>query len=129
VAATRPRPPCTIRGEPCPPFRRSYCSDACARKSRRGKKTDSQYLEGLARQMARAGARVENADLEDFARLVRAQEALDSAILRAVRGLRGNGFTWADLGEATGTTGQAAGQKWGELGFLARQVAKREASA
>jgi hypothetical protein len=66
-----------------------------------------------------AGKRVSMADPEDLAKLIAIREELDQAIQAAVDGLREDGFTWRTIGEATGTTGQAANMKWGKGGEVA----------
>jgi hypothetical protein len=40
--------------------------------------------------------------------------ALDVRISRHVRDLRGRGATWTEIGEAVGTTRQAAQIRWGK---------------
>jgi hypothetical protein len=60
-----------------------------------------------------AGKRVGHADAEDLAELIGIRDDLDTAIQTAVDGLRADGYTWAAIGEATGTSGQAATMKWG----------------
>ena len=60
-----------------------------------------------------AGRNVSVADPEDLAKLIAIRNELELAIRAAVDGLRADGFTWKTIGEATGTTGQAANMKWG----------------
>ena len=38
---------------------------------------------------------------------------LDNAIAEAVKGLRGRGYSWAEIGPRLGITRQAAQQRWG----------------
>ena len=38
---------------------------------------------------------------------------LDTAIRDAITGLRGRGYSWADIGTRLGITRQAAQQRWG----------------
>jgi hypothetical protein len=38
---------------------------------------------------------------------------IDSAISEAVTGLRGFGYSWAEIGSRLGITRQAAQQRWG----------------
>jgi hypothetical protein len=38
---------------------------------------------------------------------------LDAAIAEAVKGLRGCGYSWAEIGSRLGITRQAAHQRWG----------------
>jgi hypothetical protein len=71
-----------------------------------------EFLAMATRIIAAAGERVSDADAEDLAALIRLREQLDDAIVAAVAGLRQSGTTWHDIGLATGTTRQAAIQKW-----------------
>jgi uncharacterized NAD(P)/FAD-binding protein YdhS len=68
----------------------------------------------IGRLLAAASLRVADANVEDLAALIGLRERLDDAIVTAVRGLRTQGVTWQDIGDATGTTRQAAIQKWAE---------------
>ena len=40
-------------------------------------------------------------------------EEIDTAIAEAVKGLRGCGYSWAEIGARLGITRQAAQQRWG----------------
>jgi len=40
-------------------------------------------------------------------------DELDAAIAEAVKGLRGCGYSWAEIGSRLGITRQAAHQRWG----------------
>lgn len=62
-------------------------------------------LRALARRMAVS-------DPEDLAELLALRSDLDAAIDQAVAGLRSNGFSWAEIARGTGTTRQAAQQRW-----------------
>lgn len=72
----------------------------------------SPFFAMLGRMMRAAGRRAAHADAADLAQLVAIRADLDRAIIDAVRGLRRQQITWATIGEATGTTRQAAIQKW-----------------
>lgn len=72
----------------------------------------AEFLAMMRRMIAAAGRRVANADPDDLALLVDLHEALDDAIVTAVVGQRSAGITWQSIGEATGTTRQAAIMKW-----------------
>jgi hypothetical protein len=61
-----------------------------------------------------SGPRVGWEDPESLQSLVSLHQELDDAILVAVAGQRATGITWESIGEATGTTRQAAIQKWGK---------------
>jgi hypothetical protein len=68
----------------------------------------------MVRRMIRAaGTRVSHADPDQLAELVALHHDLDAAILVAVKGQRDSGITWQSIGDATGTTRQAALMKWG----------------
>lgn len=72
----------------------------------------SEFL-SFARRIIRAAARrVGDADPEDLAEMLALRAALDEAIEAAVAGMRGNGFSWAEIARATGTTRQAAHARW-----------------
>jgi hypothetical protein len=75
-------------------------------------RTTPQFLAMVRRMITAAGARVAWADPEDLAELVELRVTLDEAIRAGVAGQRASGITWASIGEATGTTKQAAIQKW-----------------
>jgi hypothetical protein len=70
------------------------------------------YLRMVERMIRAAGRRVGRADPEDLGQLVALRFVLDQAIVDAVVGLRNDGITWESIGEATGTTRQAAIMKW-----------------
>lgn len=78
---------------------------------RRWTPTDD-YLAGLTRMVRSAGRRVGREDPEQLAQLCALRDTLEDAIIDAVRGLRQSGFTWQSIGDATGTTREAAFQKW-----------------
>jgi hypothetical protein len=71
-----------------------------------------EFLKMLRRMVRAAGTRVGRADPEDLAELIAIRIDLDAAIQRAVDGLREDGFTWQSIGDATGTSRQAALMKW-----------------
>ncbi len=73
-----------------------------------------EYLRMVRRMVRSAGKRVGRADVEDLAALIDIRTDLDQAIRAAVDGLREDGYTWQSIGEATGTTRQAALMKWGK---------------
>lgn len=72
----------------------------------------NEFSRMLQRMVRAAGRRAATGDEDDLARLLELQGELDAAILTAVRGLRAAGFTWSALGAATGTSKEAAVQKW-----------------
>lgn len=74
----------------------------------------SDYLRMVERMIRAAGRRVGRADAEDLGQLVALRFVLEKAIVDAVVELRDDGITWESIGEATGTTRQAAIMKWAE---------------
>lgn len=72
-----------------------------------------EYLAMLRRMIKAGGTRVAQADEIELADLVSLRGALDEAITEAVMGQKGR-VSWAGIGQATGTTRQAAWQKWGK---------------
>ena len=81
------------------------------RSVRRSIDTD-QYIRMTARIVAGAGRRVADADPEELRQLLALRDAVDQAVLAAVTGLRHSGATWQDIGDAIGTTRQAALMRW-----------------
>lgn len=68
---------------------------------------------GMLRRMLRAAAqRAAAGDAEDLANLLELHAELGDAVVEAVRGLRAAGYTWSELAAATGTSKEAAIQKW-----------------
>ena len=70
------------------------------------------YLRMTARMLAAAGRRVADADPDELQQLLALRDAVDAAVLNAVRGLRASGATWQDIGDAIGVTRQAAIMRW-----------------
>lgn len=71
------------------------------------------YLSAAKRFIRAAGRRVAEADEVELAELLTLQATLDEAIQAAVDGIRDRGQSWAYIAMATGTTRQAAYQRWG----------------
>lgn len=57
--------------------------------------------------------RVASGDIEAIADLTALSGYLDTAIQEAITGLRGIGYSWADIALRLGITRQAAQQRWG----------------
>lgn len=81
---------------------------------KRGKVEHAEYAAMMRRLIAAHARRVADGDVEDLAELVALRNQLDAAIGDAVHGMRAaHGRSWADIAQATGTTRQAAFQRWG----------------
>lgn len=72
----------------------------------------SEYIAFTRRILRAMSKRIASADPEDLAEMLALRDELDDAIVRAVAGLRDNGYTWAEIAVATGTTRQAAYARW-----------------
>jgi hypothetical protein len=75
----------------------------------------SEYIHFMRRIIRAAGQRIADADPQQLRDLIDLRSDLDEAIGAAVVGLKESGATWADIGAATGTSRQAAFEKWGKL--------------
>jgi hypothetical protein len=68
----------------------------------------------FARRVLRAYARrVADGDVEALTLMLGLSAEIDTAISQAVTGLRGSGYSWAEIGSRLGITRQAAQQRWG----------------
>ena len=68
----------------------------------------------FARRVLRAYARrIADGDVEALSLMLGLSAEIDSAISQAVTGLRGCGYSWAEIGSRLGITRQAAQQRWG----------------
>jgi hypothetical protein len=69
----------------------------------------------FARRVLRAYARrIADGDVEALPLLTDLADEIDAAISQAVQGLRGFGYSWAEIGSRLGVTRQAAQQHWGQ---------------
>ena len=68
----------------------------------------------FARRVLRAYARrIATGDIDALEAMTDLSAEIDDAIGQAVTGLRGFGYSWADIGNRLGITRQAAQQRWG----------------
>jgi hypothetical protein len=67
-----------------------------------------EYAAMVRRVIRRYGERVGDADPVDLTTMVEISREFDHAVRVAVRGLRAAGFTWREIGEALGTSKEAA---------------------
>ena len=63
----------------------------------------------------RYAKRVAAGDVDALADMTGLATDLDEAITQAVFGLRGTGYSWAEIADRLGVTRQAAQQRWGRL--------------
>jgi DNA-directed RNA polymerase specialized sigma24 family protein len=76
--------------------------------------TENDEYAVFARRILRAWARrVAAGDVDAIADMAAAARELDDAMREAVTGLRGTGYSWAEIATRLGVTRQAAQQRWG----------------
>lgn len=74
----------------------------------------TEYLAMLGRMLKAAGRRVADADEVELRQLIQLQASLDDAIATAMAGQMSYGRSWTYISQATGTTRQAARQRWAD---------------
>ena len=81
---------------------------------RRGRQVENDEYGAFVRRVLRAYARgVGDGDVEALVLMANLADEIDTAIAEAVKGLRGCGYFWAEIGARLGITRQAAQQRWG----------------
>jgi hypothetical protein len=82
--------------------------------NRRTRLVENDEYAAFARRVLRAYARrVATGDVEALTLMLGLSAEIDDAIAQAVTGLRGFGYSWAEIGSRLGITRQAAQQRWG----------------
>jgi hypothetical protein len=71
------------------------------------------YAAFTRRVIAAHGRRIARGDIEGLAALAEIAISLDAALSLAIRGLRTQGYSWADIAARLGITRQAAQQRSG----------------
>jgi hypothetical protein len=82
-------------------------------KRRRRQVENDEYSAFVGRILRAYSRRVGDGDVEALALMLGLAEEIDTAIAEAVKGLRGCGYSWAEIGSRLGITRQAAQQRWG----------------
>jgi hypothetical protein len=82
-------------------------------KSPRRQVENDEYAAFVRRILHAYSRRVGDGDVEALALMLGLTEEIDTAIAEAVKGLRGHGYSWAEIGARLGITRQAAQQRWG----------------
>ena len=72
-----------------------------------------EYAAFIRRTLGAYARRVAAGDIEALPDMVNLAACLDAAITSAVQGLRGFGYSWAEIAARLGITRQAAQQRWG----------------
>jgi hypothetical protein len=82
--------------------------------NRAGRVVENDEYAAFARRILRAYARrVATGDVEALILMFGLAAEIDDAITEAVKGLRGTGYSWAEIGSRLSITRQAAQQRWG----------------
>ena len=82
--------------------------------TRRRRPVENDEYASFVRRVIRAHVRrVAAGDVDALADMTRLATDLDEAISQAVTGLRGAGYSWAEIATRLGVTRQAAQQRWG----------------
>jgi hypothetical protein len=80
---------------------------------RRSRVVENEEFTAFGRRIIRAaGRRIAAGDVEALPALASLSADLDAAIGDAVLGLRGAGYSWAEIASRLGVTRQAAHQRW-----------------
>jgi hypothetical protein len=81
---------------------------------RPGRVRENDEYAAFARRVLRAYARrIADGDVEALTLMTDLSDEIDTVISQAVTGLRGFGYSWAEIGSRLGITRQAAQQRWG----------------
>ncbi len=110
----RPMPPsCPV--QPCPGRSLPVSADVKPAPRRRGKRVvENTEFDAFARRIVRAYARrVADGDIEALTSLRQLASTVEDATRDAVHGLRGFGYSWADIAARLGVSRQAAQMRWG----------------
>ena len=75
---------------------------------------NDQYASFALRVLRAYARRVATGDIDALTAMTDLSAEIDTAIGQAVAGLRGFGYSWADIGARLGITRQAAQQRWGQ---------------
>jgi hypothetical protein len=75
---------------------------------------NDEYAAFLRRVIRAYSRRIADGDIEAIAAMNRLATDLEDATRQAITGLRGFGYSWADIAMRLGITRQGAQQRWGE---------------
>jgi hypothetical protein len=74
---------------------------------------NDEYAAFVRRILRAYSRRVGDGDVEALPLLLDLAQEIDTALAKAVEGLRAHGYSWAEIGSRVGITRQAAQQRWG----------------
>jgi len=87
---------------------------ALTRKRRRRRVENDEYAAFTRRVLRGYGRRIAAGDVDAIADLGGLLGEVETALSRAVTGLRDTGYSWAEIGLRLGVTRQAVHQRWGD---------------
>ena len=87
---------------------------ALTRKRRKRHTENDQYAAFTRRVLRLYGRRIAAGDVDAIADLGSMLTEVETALSRAVSGLRDTGYSWAEIGLRLGVTRQAVHQRWAE---------------
>ena len=105
------RPPYSGNGHPATDP--NTVNNALTSKPARPVVENDAYAAFARRILAAYARRVATGDVEALTAMTGLAADIDTAIGNAVTGLRGYGYSWAEIGTRVGITRQAAQQRWG----------------
>jgi hypothetical protein len=79
---------------------------------RRSSVENDAYAAFVRRVLKAFSRRIAAGDIDALTDLINLAADLEVALQQAVSGLRDQGYSWTDIGNATGVTRQAAHQRW-----------------
>jgi DNA-directed RNA polymerase specialized sigma24 family protein len=96
----------------------TFCVRSCVNRPLTAKRRsrvveNDQYAAFLRRVIAAYSRRVAAGDIEAITDMAALAGDLDQATRQAITGLRGHGYSWADIAARLGITRQGAQQRWG----------------
>ena len=75
---------------------------------------NDEYAAFLRRAIRAYSRRVASGDIEAITTMAALADELEDATRQAIAGLRGSGYSWADIAMRLGITRQGAQQRWGD---------------
>jgi hypothetical protein len=103
------------------PLRRSGVNESLTPKRPRRAIENDEYAAFVRRAIRAYSARVATGDIDAITTMAAIAADFDTAIHQAITGLRGQGYSWADIAARLGVTRQAAQQRWGHTAPATRQ--------
>jgi DNA-directed RNA polymerase specialized sigma24 family protein len=98
---------------PPPPGTETGVKPPLTRRRRRRPAENDEYAAFVRRVLRAYSRRIARGDIDAIADLSTIAAELDGVMREAVGGLRGAGYSWAEIADRLGVTRQAVHQRWG----------------